>query len=101
MANQAELRGDIKRANVTMGGISINHLLLANNFILFCRATCQEWSKLQKILSNYEKGLGKVLNKQKISIFFSLKALQRASHLARIGSKLKKFEDLRQAKTSP
>lgn len=81
MVNQIELRGDIKGANVTMGGISNNDLLFANNYVLFCRASCQEWSKLQKILYDYKKGSGHVLNKQKTFIFFSPNKSYKVRHL--------------------
>lgn len=42
-----------------------------DNCILYIRASITEWMEIKEILSNYEKDLGQILNKHKVSIFFS------------------------------
>ncbi|XP_035543621.1 uncharacterized protein LOC118347698 [Juglans regia] len=56
---------------VTRGGSSINHLLFADDCILFGRAKLEEWHRIQEVLKNYEKASGQFLNKEKTSLFFS------------------------------
>lgn len=56
------------------GGTSINHLLFADDYIIFGRATTREWQKIQEILIKYERASSQLLNKQKITMFFSSNA---------------------------
>ncbi|XP_042954550.1 uncharacterized protein LOC122290955 [Carya illinoinensis] len=64
--------GVIRGVKVTRGGTSINHLLFADDCILFGIATMEEWNSLQGILKVYEKASGQFLNKEKTSVFFSI-----------------------------
>ncbi|XP_041011424.1 uncharacterized protein LOC121255210 [Juglans microcarpa x Juglans regia] len=71
LINAAEKKGDIKGVSVRRGGTSINHLMFADDCILFCRAKVSEWKKIHELLQLYEAGSGQMLNKQKSSFFFS------------------------------
>ncbi|XP_042962523.1 uncharacterized protein LOC122296793 [Carya illinoinensis] len=71
LLNNAERMGVIRGVKVIRGGTSINHLLFADNCILFGRATMEEWNRLQGILKVYEKASGQFLNKEKTSVFYS------------------------------
>lgn len=53
-------------------GIWLNHLFLADDSLIFCKATDQEWGRLTEILDCYEQTLGQWLNKDKTKtlIFF-------------------------------
>ena len=64
--------------NQTMSGLSIcrdcptiTHLFFADNSLLFCKANSQECQQLVEILHLYEVALGKKINIDKSSIFFS------------------------------
>lgn len=69
LLESAERRGDIRGVAVTRGGIRVNHLLFADDSVIFGRAKLTELVKIQGLLSTYEKALGQYLNKQKTSIF--------------------------------
>lgn len=71
MLNGAEQQGLIQGATVTKGGISVNHLLFADDCILYLKAFRFDWEKIQKILHIYEKGSSQTFNRQKSSILFS------------------------------
>lgn len=43
LLNQAENSEKLHGATVKKGGISINHVLFADDCVLFCKATTQEW----------------------------------------------------------
>lgn len=49
----------------------MNHLLFADNCIIFGRANLVEWEKIQVFLSRYEKASGQLMNKHKTTICFS------------------------------
>ena len=61
----------LKAVATCQGGPKISHLLFANDSLIFCRETSEECSNLEKVLETYEKALGKQLNKDKTSLFFS------------------------------
>lgn len=61
-----------------MKGISIathfpelNHLLFADDTMFFCRANRKNAESLKALLSTYESVSGQLINKEKLSIFFS------------------------------
>lgn len=64
-------KGDIGGLGITRGGQRWSHLLLADDCLLFCRASLTEWEQVSQLLSQYKKALGQTLNLQKTSIFFS------------------------------
>ncbi|XP_042962692.1 uncharacterized protein LOC122296963 [Carya illinoinensis] len=61
----------IKGVQVARGGTSINHLLFADDCILFGKAKIAEWRRLQEVLQVYERASGQFLNKDKTAVFFS------------------------------
>lgn len=71
LINNAERRREIQGLSIVRGGTSINHIFFADDSILFCRASKEEWCGIQGILDTYEKALERSVNKQKSSLFFS------------------------------
>ncbi|XP_075665346.1 uncharacterized protein LOC142635011 [Castanea sativa] len=57
--------------SVCRGAPSIFHLFFANDSIIFCKATIEEYEALQKTLQIYEQASGQQLNRAKTSMFFS------------------------------
>ena len=49
----------------------VSHLLFADDYIVFGKASKEEGFRLLKILEVYEKELGQKLNREKTSLFFS------------------------------
>ncbi|XP_042969054.1 uncharacterized protein LOC122301733 [Carya illinoinensis] len=49
----------------------VNHLLFADDSLVFCKSNPDEWSRLQQVLSNYEQVTGQRINLDKTSIFFN------------------------------
>lgn len=52
-------------------GVSISHLLFANDNFIFCQVTMEEGWHLLEILERYEAALGQAISRRKTSIFFS------------------------------
>ncbi|XP_042950200.1 uncharacterized protein LOC122282309 [Carya illinoinensis] len=71
LLKQAEARGLIKGVVATRGGKRINHLLFANDCVMFCRSKLEEWTIIVRFLKVYEEASGQTLNRQKTSILFS------------------------------
>lgn len=53
------------------GGVSISHLLFADDTLLFYEARTRECQALLSILSQYEATFGQAINRQKTTLFFS------------------------------
>ncbi|XP_042944715.1 uncharacterized protein LOC122278601 [Carya illinoinensis] len=70
LLKEAEARGRIKGVAVTRGGKRINHLLFADDCVMFCRSKIEEWTVLVHLLKFYEEAYGQTLNRQKTSILF-------------------------------
>lgn len=75
LLNKAEEGGRIKGVFVARGGIKINHLMFADDCVVFCRAQLEEWRRIEGILCTYELALGQTINKQKL-LFFSVATLR-------------------------
>jgi hypothetical protein len=63
--------GELTSIPISRGGITINHLLFADDNLLFCRANNREWEQIQRLLTCYEASSGQKINREKTSIFFS------------------------------
>lgn len=50
---------------------TISHLLLADDNIIFSRASIDDWNETQNIIDTYEAASGQGVNKHKSNIFFS------------------------------
>lgn len=68
--DQATLQRDLQGLWVIRGEKNQSHSI-ADDYVLFERTSKEEWSKMQDILSIYEKGLRQVLNNEKSFIIFS------------------------------
>jgi hypothetical protein len=71
LLHKAERNDTITGLPIAKGGTKINHLLFADDSLLFCKANFMEWGNIQEILDIYEKASGQKLNRDKTSIFFS------------------------------
>ncbi|XP_042962354.1 uncharacterized protein LOC122296618 [Carya illinoinensis] len=69
--NSYEKQRLTRGVQVIRGGTSINHLLFADDCILFGRAKLEEWGRIQELLKKYERASGQFLNKEKTSVFFN------------------------------
>ncbi|XP_042944638.1 uncharacterized protein LOC122278523 [Carya illinoinensis] len=67
----AENEGSISSVPMGKGPIKVNHLFFAYDSLIFCKANSLEWSRLMRILDQYELASGQKLNKEKSSINFS------------------------------
>ncbi|KAF5451880.1 hypothetical protein F2P56_026940 [Juglans regia] len=65
-----ESKGLIKGTAVSRGGLRINHLLFADDCVIFCRAKLIEWYQIRDLLVLYESASGQTLNKEKTNLFF-------------------------------
>ncbi|KAF5470770.1 hypothetical protein F2P56_011261 [Juglans regia] len=71
LLNQAEACGVLTPVPIGRSPISVNHLFFADDSLFFCQAKAEELRHVLNILDIYEKASGKVINKDKSSIFFS------------------------------
>lgn len=63
--------GYISGVPLSRGGTKINHLLFADDSLLFCRANTREWSHIQGLIGVYERASGQMINREKSGLFFS------------------------------
>ena len=52
-------------------GPKILHIFFADDSLIFCQATKEECSNLQRVLETYEQASGHQLNQEKTSLFFN------------------------------
>jgi hypothetical protein len=71
MIQHSACESSIMGIPISRGGIRINHLLFADDSLLFCRANLREWDHIHRLLGQYEAASGQQLNHTKTSLFFS------------------------------
>ncbi|XP_042965942.1 uncharacterized protein LOC122299620 [Carya illinoinensis] len=71
MLKQAALNSMIPGIRICRGAPTINHLLFADDSVIFCKADVQTNLELQRILKRYELASGQKLNMDKTSMVFS------------------------------
>jgi hypothetical protein len=71
LMRKAKMNREVLGFPISRGGVKISHLFFADDSLLFCKATPEEWAKMQRILEDYEKASGQRLNKEKTLLFFS------------------------------
>lgn len=74
-ANSQE-KGLLSGVSIATGCPKLNHLLFADDTMLFCKASKKNAESLKALLTVYESVSGQLINKQKSSIFFSKKTSQ-------------------------
>lgn len=70
LLSKASLKGQISGIKVCKGAPSINHLLFADNNIIFYKASVDTTKQVQLLLSNYEAALGQFVNAKKANMVF-------------------------------
>lgn len=70
---KAETDGTLRGIKVARGSPRVNHLLFADDTMIFCHATKENSQKLSSLLLQYEKASGQKINSEKSSITFSAK----------------------------
>lgn len=69
--------GALHGFRVSSGGVSVSHLLFANDSVVFCHATEEEALGVISVLDQYAEGSGQVINKDKSSLFFGSNCTKR------------------------
>lgn len=67
----AASRRDIQGFSICQNGPKLTHLFFTDDCLIFCRSTLEECNKIQELLAYYEVALGQMINKEKITLFFS------------------------------
>ncbi|KAG7941873.1 hypothetical protein I3843_16G069700 [Carya illinoinensis] len=62
---------EIQGVAAARGGTCINHLLFADDCVIFSKASRKEWLAIHDILMLYEASSGQMLNRQKTALLFS------------------------------
>ena len=63
--------GQLRGVAVCRNGPKLSHLFFADDSLIFCRASLEEYNALQRVLQVYENASGQQLNRAKTSLFFS------------------------------
>lgn len=71
LMQRAEQNGSITSIPITTQGTKVSHLMFADDCLLFCRATFQEWSNIMQLIQRYEQASGQKINSSKTAIYFS------------------------------
>ena len=71
LLHNAEQNNLLSGLPIIQRGIKINHLLFAEDSLMFCRANLIEWNTTRVILEIYENASGQKINRDKTFIFFS------------------------------
>ena len=73
LCKKAEREGTLQGIRVARRSPRVNHLLFADDTMIFCQASEECCKSLKNILLQYEEASGQQINKGKFSIFFSSK----------------------------
>lgn len=71
LLKDAERRSLVKGIKVCRRASSVNHLLFADDSLIFCKADSLTTSHIQKVLHQYELASGQMVNKGKTAVVFS------------------------------
>jgi hypothetical protein len=71
MLTKANLDGRLSGVPTSKTGPRVSHLFFADDSLLFCRTSMQQWNHLTHLLKLYEGASGQRLNNHKTAIFFS------------------------------
>lgn len=71
LLQQADINGAVEGIRVCRSAPNVNHLMFADDSILFCRATLQTNLNIMYLLDVYEKASGQKVNKEKTSMVFN------------------------------
>jgi hypothetical protein len=71
MLQRTEQNGGLTGIPIAPRATSVSHLFFADDCLLFCRATFQEWSNVMQLIQRYEQVFGQKINTTKTTIYFS------------------------------
>ena len=83
LCRKAELEGKMRGVHVARGSPRVNHLLFADDTMIFCNSSSKSCLSLLQILRDYEKVSGQKVNISKSSITFSVKTPQETKKIAK------------------
>ena len=63
--------GVINGFSFCRNGPKLTHLFFADDCLVFCRSTLEEYHKIQELFAIYETASGQMINKEKTTLFFS------------------------------
>lgn len=81
--NKSEAEKEITGARANVSGLTIHHLLFADDSLLLCKATVSESLVIKRCLQMYEDASGQRINFQKSSIFFGKKVKENVKILVK------------------
>ena len=84
MRSDAAMRGEIRGFLLCRNGPKLTHLFFANDCLLFCKSTLEEYNKIQELLAYYETTSGQMFNKEKTTLFFSKKTSEQTKEAIKV-----------------
>ncbi|KAL0281707.1 UNVERIFIED_CONTAM: putative mitochondrial protein [Sesamum radiatum] len=71
LISRAEESGDIWGVAVSCRGPRVSHLLFADDTLIFCQASLAAFQCVERLLDQFEKASGLIVNLEKLSVVFS------------------------------
>ncbi len=62
LIQKEKIAGTLKGVSISRGGPKITHLFFADDSLLFCKASTDDVTRIQGLLSQYEKASGQQMN---------------------------------------